>query len=155
MDPDAEIKAFGFFRMLIQSNRMLERIMDAEFRQDGLTYKQWLVIAGINSIPGGPPSLGEVAGVIGTSHQNVRQLANQLEGKGFIDISRDPEDGRVLRLVTTAKNARHWASKDAGHARRVLGMFEGLEDGEVSSLHDLMERFSENVVREYQRVARP
>jgi DNA-binding MarR family transcriptional regulator len=153
MDGGAQERALDFFRMLIPTNRMLERIMDKAFRQDGLTYKQWLVLAGMGSIPGGPPSLGEVASVIGTSHQNVRQIAGQLERKGFIEMERDPEDRRVLRLSTTEKNARYWEGRDAVHASRVLELFKGLGDEEIALLHDLMARFEENVLEEHRSIA--
>ncbi len=152
MERETQELELEIFRMVIHTNRMLERVMDMAFRQDGLTYKQWLVLAGMGTIPGGPPSLGEVSSVIGTSHQNVRQIADQLERKGFIEMVRDPKDRRVLRLSTTEKNARFWESRNADHAARVLGLFTGLGDDEIAQLHDLMSRFELNVLDEYRRI---
>lgn len=47
------------------------------------------------------PSIQEVADVLSTTHQNAKQLATQLESRGFLKIERDNDNRRILRLRVT------------------------------------------------------
>lgn len=48
---------------------------------------------------------------MGTSHQNVKQLANKLKERGFLDIERDKEDCRAIRLKIKEKSYYFWLGK--------------------------------------------
>lgn len=64
-----------------------------------VTLKQWLLIVIILQFQDGPPTLTEVANVIGSSRQNIKQLALKLEEKGLLKIEKDSKDSRVLRFT--------------------------------------------------------
>ncbi len=54
-----------------------------------LTTKQWYLMAMLGTFFAEPPTIGELAERMGTSHQNVKQIARRLEEKGFLDLERD------------------------------------------------------------------
>jgi len=51
------------------------------------------------------PSLKEVAKAVGSSYQNVKKMADNLERKGFIVVKRDEHDKRKYNLMMTDKVA--------------------------------------------------
>jgi DNA-binding MarR family transcriptional regulator len=115
--------------------RRLEYIVDKELAKDNLTTKQFLMIAVIEKMFEQPPSVKQVAKALGSTHQNVKQMANQLERRGFLRIERDARDRRVLRLKVTEQNRAYWDSRAEEHERFILGIFSGLEEEGVRSLH--------------------
>jgi DNA-binding MarR family transcriptional regulator len=84
------------------------------------------------------PSMQEVADALSTTHQNVKQLAIRLEDRGFLKIERDPDNRRILRLRTTDESRGYWEKRSLEDLRSIAALFEGLEDGEVKSLFEIM-----------------
>jgi len=90
-----------FGTVFVLTHRLGHR-MDAELARLGLTTRQWLLLAVIDRwFADRPPSLTEAAARYGSSRQNVKQIAIQLERAGYLRLERDAGDGRVIRLVTT------------------------------------------------------
>lgn len=89
-----EEKHLTFAGLFLLSNR-LDTIATQILEE--LTAKQWFLLATLSTFQA-PPSLSELAGRMGSSRQNVKQIALKLEQKGFVQINRDPLDSRVLRV---------------------------------------------------------
>jgi MarR family transcriptional regulator, transcriptional regulator for hemolysin len=68
---------------------------DKFLSEDNITLRQWLLTVMILQFKDQHPTLGEVAKLMGTSHQNVKQLANKLKERGFLEIEKDKEDARA------------------------------------------------------------
>lgn len=66
-----------------------------------ITIKQWLVTAVIAQFGEKEPKLSDIALLIGSSHQNVKEIILKLSKKGFINIKKDAEDFRSYRLELT------------------------------------------------------
>lgn len=62
-----------------------------------ITLKQWLVLAQLEGTDRAC-SLSELQRALGTSHQNIRQIAAKLEKKGYITISPDPDDSHAVSV---------------------------------------------------------
>ena len=140
MSESTKAKAFDTFAKIFLLNNKLQYIIDKELQKDQLTTKQFLLIAAIEKAFDRPPSLKEVAYALGTSHQNVKQIANQLQRKGFIALEKDPDDRRVTRLNVTEKNRRYWDSRAGEHEEIVLGLFSFLSEDEVVFLHSTVNK---------------
>lgn len=50
-----------------------------------------------------PPTLGELADAVGSSHQNVKQMLIKLEKAGFVQLIPDEKDRRKQRVLWTEK----------------------------------------------------
>ena len=109
------------FRLIIVLAQELRTLMDQRLRQDGLTTQQAALITVVDMA--GAPSLSEAATFLGSTHQNVKQIAASLERKGFLRIVLDEHDGRVRRLETTAKSRRTWKRRSDADQRVVLDWF--------------------------------
>jgi DNA-binding MarR family transcriptional regulator len=128
-----------FTKIFLLSLR-LENIGNKTLKKDQLSIKQFLLIAAIESFDE-PPSIKEVANMVSTSHQNVKEIADRLEKRGFIKIERDEKDKRILRLKTTEKNTRYWASRLEEHEDVIFAMFHPFTDKEIHTFKILINKF--------------
>ena len=130
-----ESRAFGHVFLLAQRWQVLG---DEFLRQWGLTTKQWLLLATLEVRLDGSATLGEAARAYGTSHQNVKRIAQSLQESGFLDLTRDPDDRRVLRLNITGKNREFWEAHNAEALDFIHGLFGNLNDGETQEFTRLV-----------------
>ncbi|MHC1604586.1 MAG: MarR family winged helix-turn-helix transcriptional regulator [Candidatus Methanofastidiosia archaeon] len=151
MDDVTKRKVFDIFGNMFFLTHRLEYIVDKELKKDNLTAKQWQVIGIIENLFEYPPAINEVADKLSTTHQNVKQIANQLERKGFITIKRDEKDKRILRLKTTEKNRRYWDLKAEEHGKIVLSLFDSLGKEEINRFYALVEKLSANINKIYEK----
>jgi DNA-binding MarR family transcriptional regulator len=128
-----------FTKIFLLSLKM-ENIGNKALKKDQLTIKQFLLIASIESFEH-PPSIKEVADMVSTSHQNVKEIADRLEKRGFIKIEKDEKDKRILRLKTTEKNAQYWASRLDEHEDVIFALFNPFSDEEIRTFKVLINKF--------------
>ena len=65
-----------------------------------ITWKQFFAIICINLCKE-PPTINELSDIMGSSHQNVKQILLKLEKKGFVSFFTDGKDKRKLRILVT------------------------------------------------------
>jgi DNA-binding MarR family transcriptional regulator len=126
------------FRLLVVLAQELRTLMDHRLRPDGLTTQQAALITIVEAL--GAPSLSGAASALGTTHQNVKQLVAALERKGFLRIVPDRVDGRVRRLVTTARSREYWRRRSGSDQVLVLEWFADLSEEEARTLFHLLLR---------------
>ena len=117
--------------------------MDELLRLDGLTTQQAALTTVVDAM--GAPSLSQAATMLGTTHQNVKQLAVALERKGFLRFVPDESDGRVRRLVTTGKSEETWRRRGGADQEQVLQWFSCLAPSEARQLFELLLRVEERL----------
>lgn len=136
----AQVRAF---RLLHHLGQRMQFLADRLYQADGVTAQQAMLMTLVQML--GRPSLRELAGAFGTSHQNAKQIASALVRKGFVAIVGDPDDGRVRRVAVTSKGRRYWASRDGADFAQVATWFAGLSADEVAQLLSLLLKLSEAV----------
>jgi len=140
---------FGSIFLLAQRWQYLG---DRFLADEKVTTKQWLLLAVISSLFDAPPTLSQAAEAMGTSRQNVKQIALKLERRGFIKIKIDAKDSRILRLHITAKNQTFWkkrADKDIAH---ILDLFESLSSTELKTFHKIMQKLDKHTREQIDRL---
>jgi DNA-binding MarR family transcriptional regulator len=140
-DLSVEAELFGSLFVFLQK---LTRSVDAQLEPFGLTSRQWLLLAVIDTAFGAhSPTISEAAAVYGTSRQNVKQIALQLERRGWLRLEPDRDDARAVRLVLTDR-IQEFADPavQAAQAAFVLTAFGALEPSERRTLRDLVVRCS-------------
>jgi DNA-binding MarR family transcriptional regulator len=135
------------FGTLFVTTTLLETLLDRAFAAYGITVKQWLLLITISSLFAGPPTVKQVAGAMGTSHQNVKQIALNLEKRGFLRLVKDERDARVTRLVTTeACRAFGEETSEAGNA--FMGeAFAGIDEGVLRGARNTLFALWQNAIR--------
>lgn len=109
----------------------LQVIGDQYMGVDGMTTKQWFLTAMISQFVDNPPTLSEVADLMGSSRQNVKQLALKLEEKGFLKIEKDEQDARALRLKLTEKSKEFWDEREEKDSDYLSNLFEEFSQEEI------------------------
>ena len=101
---------------------------DAYFKE--ITWKQFFAIICINLCKE-PPTLNELSDVMGSSHQNVKQILLKLENKGFISTAADENDKRKQRVFVTDK-CREFLDKNDNNGMQsqdIIGcIFDGIDE---------------------------
>jgi DNA-binding MarR family transcriptional regulator len=142
-------EAFEIFGKIFFLSNRLEYLGDNDLRKDGLTTKQWQLIAVTGKYFTYPPSVSEVAEVLSTTHQNIKQIALKLQEKGFISIEKDEKDRRVLRLRLTEKNRKYWESKSNQDIEFINSLFSALTEKEIQELYALLNKLEKSIDIKY------
>jgi len=106
-----------------------------------VTTKQWFVLAIVASFfeqarNPTPPSISEIARVIGTSHQNIKKLAVILEHKGLIEMQKDAGDRRSTRLFLTERCYDYFKIRQQQEEEYLRELFGGSDDQATHALRE-------------------
>jgi DNA-binding MarR family transcriptional regulator len=97
-----------FSAILVVANRM-DTMLERTLGRHNVTAKQWFLLNALNRWFDAPPTMMELAREMGSSHQNVKQVALKLQEKELLTLTRDKRDARILRLHLTEKSREFWA----------------------------------------------
>lgn len=123
----------------------LQTIIDRDLGIHGLTAKQWFLIACMNEFFTEPPRLGDLARVMGTSYQNVKQLALKLEKINFVKIRNDLSDQRALRIETTQQCNIFFEKQNSNAIQLMLKVFSGLSSDDLHSLYRITSQWADGI----------
>ncbi|MBO4907954.1 MAG: MarR family transcriptional regulator [Lachnospiraceae bacterium] len=97
-----------------------------------ISWKQFFAIICINMCKEAP-TLKELSDILGSSHQNVKQILLKLEKKGFVQFQQDETDKRKQRILLTYK-CKEFCEKNDEMSRRVMyKMFEGVSEKDIET----------------------
>ena len=95
-----------------------------------ISWKQFFAIICINMCKE-KPTVKELAEIMGSSHQNVKQILLKLEKKGLVSISLDENDKRKQRIELTDYCREFSAKNDEMTMRIMKKMFEGISEEQL------------------------
>lgn len=135
---------YFFGALFVVSNR-LETILEREFHRFGVTTKQWFLSIVIDRLFDQPPTIKQAAHAMGCSHQNVKQLALKLSGKGLLRLEQDKQDTRATRLRLTEEGHARWkkvrTQRDAFNEK----LFDGVSEEELRTVRNIMGKLLLNI----------
>ena len=95
-----------------------------------ISWKQFFAVICINMCKEAP-TLKELSDILGSSHQNVKQILLKLESKGFIRFEEDAADRRKQRVVLT-EACREFCAKNDETSKFIMGkMFAGIPEEDI------------------------
>lgn len=103
---------------------------DAFFKE--LTWKQFFAIICIN-LCRESPTIVELAEIMGSSHQNVKQILNKLEKIGFVRMTIDEKDKRKQRIQVTESCRQFCAANNAEIERMIGKLFNGISEEKLTT----------------------
>ncbi len=118
---------------------------DAFFRE--ITWKQFFAVICINLFKE-PPTINELSDVMGSSHQNVKQILLKLEKKEFVSFVTDDKDRRKQRIFVTDRCREFLESNDNNGERSqyIIGrIFEGVDEKELNTTIKTVMRMERNL----------
>ena len=112
-----------------------------------ITWKQFFAIICINLCKE-PPTLNDLSEVLGSSHQNVKQILLKLESKGFVLMKTDEKDKRKQRFFVTDKCRKFMEENDnqsRTSAQVVEQIFEGIDEKNLAVTIDTIIKMERNL----------
>lgn len=95
-----------------------------------ISWKQFFAIICVNLCKDSP-TVKELAQIMGSSHQNVKQILLKLEKKGFVSIIVDEKDKRKQRIYLT-DYCREFCSKNDKMTTNIMKkMFTGVSEEQL------------------------
>ena len=137
-------RQFVFGSIQIVSNQ-LDTLLERELKEDGLTSKQWLLTAIIQKRFDYAPTIREAADAMGSSHQNVKQVALKLEQKGFLVLEKDKKDARVTRIRFTDKIDAFKTETQLKADRFTENLFAGISGDEMAAARSVLAKMLFNL----------
>lgn len=95
-----------------------------------ITWKQFFAIICVNLCKESP-TIMELAEIMGSSHQNVKQILLKLEKKGFIKLVIDEKDKRKQRIELTDYCRKFCNKNDEATGLIMKKMFDGISEEQL------------------------
>ena len=114
-----------------------------------ITWKQFFAIICIN-ICKEPPTLNDLSEIMGSSHQNVKQILLKLESKGFVEMVADEKDKRKQRILITDKCRKFCEDNDNQNpnSAEIIGkIFEGIDEKKLMATIETIMEMERNLSR--------
>ena len=109
-----------------------------------ISWKQFFAIICINMCKSSP-TVKELAEIMGSSHQNVKQILLKLEKKGFVKIMVDEKDKRKQRIELT-DYCRAFCEENSEMSESIVKrMFHGISDEQLQITIQTIIQIEENL----------
>ena len=109
-----------------------------------ISWKQFFAVICINLCKE-PPTLKELSEVLGSSHQNVKQILLKLEKKGFVEFRSDDDDKRKQRIFLT-KQCQEFCEKNNDMSIKIMDkMFSGISEKDLKTTISTITRIEKNL----------
>ena len=112
-----------------------------------ITWKQFFAIICINLCKE-PPTLNDLSEVMGSSHQNVKQILLKLESKGFVSMMTDKKDKRKQRYFVTDK-CRKFLEENDNQSRTseqiIMQIFDGVDESSLAVTIETIVKMEKNL----------
>lgn len=102
----------------------------ADKTMEEISWKQFFAIICINLCKE-TPTINELAEIMGSSHQNVKQILLKLERKGFVNIVVDEKDKRKQRIELTEYCRKFCQKNDEVSSHVMKKMFDGISEEQL------------------------
>lgn len=109
-----------------------------------ISWKQFFAVICINLCKD-KPTVKELAEIMGSSHQNVKQILLKLEKKGFVKITADESDRRKQRIELT-EYCLEFCQKNNSVAEKIMEkMFGGVSEEQMRTTIQTIVKIEDNL----------
>ncbi|NLK95320.1 MAG: MarR family transcriptional regulator [Clostridiales bacterium] len=143
-DEVRDLQGFIYSRIFLFSNKL--QIIGDKFDLN-ITTKQWFLIAIIQSFNDEVPTISMIAERLGSSRQNVKKMAAILEKKGFVEIIKDKNDGRIQRVKVTEYCINYFKERKVKEEIYIDDLFQGFNEDMMKDFFNSMQLLEENILR--------
>lgn len=109
-----------------------------------ISWKQFFAIICINMCKSSP-TVKELAEIMGSSHQNVKQILLKLEKKGFVRITVDEKDKRKQRIELTDYCREFCEKNDEMSMNTMRKLFAGVSEEQLQVTIQTIIQIEENL----------
>lgn len=133
-----------FASMLLVANKM-DTLLERALSKYNITAKQWfMLIVSVNAFKE-TPTINEIAKVMGSSHQNIKQLALKLEAKGMIILGKDKTDLRVTKVTLTNECFQLFKKLEKEGLDFMNKFYKDIDNREVNNTRNFITKIMDNL----------
>ncbi|MBM7658059.1 MarR family winged helix-turn-helix transcriptional regulator [Sporolactobacillus spathodeae] len=133
------------FGSLFVATNQIDTIMERGLKKFDVTTKQWFLSIIIDNLFHEPPSIKEVAKEMGSSHQNVKQIALKMAQKGLLELEKDTQDARVTHLKLTKQSVELWNKVRKEGQIFTETLFQDIDHEELRVARSVMRKMLANI----------
>lgn len=135
-----------FFR-LYQTANLLTKTGNRALEGHGVTTQQWAVLGALDHPRSAEGiSVGELAGLLMVSRQNLTGVLSRLEARGLIARAVDPNDKRSRFIRMTEEGQRRWAAMQPEIAEFYRASLADFSNSDIIAAMHYLERMRHNFV---------
>jgi DNA-binding MarR family transcriptional regulator len=109
--------------------RRFQRWSEDQAQAEGITHVQHQLLVAVKGHPGDlPPTIGELAGYLLLRPHSTVELVDRAVAAGLVERTRDPHDGRVVRVRLTEAGDRILQELTPAHLARLNELAVVLDD---------------------------
>ncbi len=135
---------YALFGTFFAFHNRLQTTGDAFYEE--ITCKQFFLIICLELFGENAPTIKELAEVMGSSHQNVKQIVDKLERSGFVKMQKDKKDKRKIRICSTEKLESLGEKYKEKSQKFIERFYTGISEEELETVYKVMTRLEENLV---------
>ena len=129
--------------LLSSFNNSFQATADLIYKE--ITWKQFFAIVCI-SICKEAPTLGEVSKLMGSSHQNVKQILLKLEKKDFIKFVTDDIDKRKQRILLTDKCIKFSNDNNVEALKKMAILYKNIDKKDLLTTIRVISQMRNNLI---------
>ncbi len=133
------------FGLFFSFGNRLQAAGDAFY--DEITSKQFFLSICLGIFGKEAPTLGELADVFGSSHQNVKQIINKMEKSGYVVTFTDPEDKRKVRVKGTDKLKQLGEKYNEKGTWFLEQLYEGIDEKDLEVTCKTIAAIEKNLIK--------
>jgi DNA-binding MarR family transcriptional regulator len=138
---------YYIFGAMIMAVNKMDTLLERDLKEIGVTSRQWLLTMIIESFFDNPPTLKEVARVMDSSHQNIKQVALKLQEKGLLKLEKDRKDARVTRLRMTEESYSFWEKIQPKSIEFMKNAFKDINSKELATARKVITNMTFNLIK--------
>lgn len=135
-------KEYAIYGMLFTLSNRIQSIGDKEFSD--ITMKQHFLMIALGMFKN-PPSLKEMAQLIGCSYQNVKRMTEHLQRQGYLRIVQDSNDKRKLLLLSTGKFENTADMEREKTIAFMKGLYKNISGEELMITLNTLKKMDQNI----------
>ncbi|AKN31261.1 MarR family transcriptional regulator [Clostridium carboxidivorans P7] len=128
-----------FGALFLIANKV-DTLLGREFKKFDITTKQWFLSIVIDNLFDNPPTIKEAAKEMGSSHQNVKQVALKLQEKDLLILDKDEKDARVTRLKLTEYSYNLLTKLREEGNTFIESLFKGIGKDELTTTRKVIQK---------------
>lgn len=136
-------KRDALFGLFFAFHNRLQAAGDSFYEE--ITCKQFFLLICVNLYQGEPPTANDLAGTMGCSRQNVKEILSSLERKGFVRLLTDERDRRKQRIYLTEKMLQIAGKYHEKEALFMERLYEGVEEAEIEQTYKVLSHIENNL----------
>ena len=129
--------------LLSSFNNSFQATADLIYKE--ITWKQFFAVICI-SICKEAPTIGEVSELMGSSHQNVKQILLKLEKIDFVRFIIDEEDKRKQRIILTDKCIKFSNDNNVEALKKMAILYKNIDKKDLLTTIKVISQMRNNLV---------